>query len=371
VRDRSSAFETEIGRSLRGGRAGDGALSFSLAGLLDRLRGRPCAGSEVGPEEGRWGESFVAALAGHLRYAEETLFPALEEVGPGLAGDLEAWKQEHRVLHLNTRDLAARIREGDGERTRGAARSLLALTLEHLRTEAEGVDRIVRSLREPDVRQLSRALRPPPRCSAPDYEVDMDDTLLRYPKPIAGSLTLRPMRVSDEEALLAFFRRIPVDERQLFKDDVTRIAAIRGWVRNLDYSNILPLLALEGSRVVADATLHRDRRGWSRHVARIRVTLDPEYRRRGLARLLVQEFIDLAGPLQIGILQAEILDVQKNARRLFEDLGFQGVATLAQHAIDLTGRVHDVLIYTLTTIPPERLAPEARWQEADADVGGG
>ena len=146
---------------------------------------------------------------------------------------------------------------------------------------------------------------------------------------------------------------------------------IQGWIRHLNHTNILPLLAFEGSRIVADATLHRDRRGWARHVAKIRVTLDPDYRHRGLARALVQEFVDLAVPLKIAILQAEILEVQREARRLFEDMGFQGVATLPQHAIDLAGRVHDILIYSLTTSQPEKLAPEASLAEVDADVGGG
>lgn len=199
----------------------------------------------------------------------------------------------------------------------------------------------------------------------------MSQTLKQYPKEIAGGLKVRPMQVSDEAALLSFFKRIPVDERQLFKDDVTQVPVIQAWIRNLDYSNILPLLAFEGSRIVADATLHRDRRGWARHVAKIRVTLDPDFRRRGLARALVQEFIDLAGSLHVAILQAEILDVQREARLLFEEMGFQRAATLAQHAIDLAGRVHDVLIYSVTIFPPEKLAPEASLAEVDADVGGG
>ncbi|HXX94566.1 MAG TPA: GNAT family N-acetyltransferase [Planctomycetota bacterium] len=199
----------------------------------------------------------------------------------------------------------------------------------------------------------------------------MMDPLRRYPKRIADDLTLRPLEASDEAALTAFFKRIPVDERQLFKDDVTRSEVIRGWIRNLDYTNILPLLAFEGPRVIADATLHRDRRGWARHVAKIRLTLHPDYRHRGLAHMLVQEFIDLAEELNIAILQAEILDLQEEARDLFVGMGFQSVATLPQQAIDLAGVVHDLLIYSLTVTPPERLAPEAWLAEADADVGGG
>jgi len=197
------------------------------------------------------------------------------------------------------------------------------------------------------------------------------DPLSRYPKEVAGRLTLRPLEVTDRAALVEFFRGIPIDERQLFKDDLTRVAVIREWIEKLDYRNILPLLALEGPRIIADITLHRDRLGWARHVARIRLTLDPKHRRKGLARALVLEMVDLCRNVNIAILQAEVLDVQREARLLFEDLGFQCVATLPQHAIDLAGRVHDILVYAQTITPPESLAPEAKLTEAEADVGGG
>lgn len=199
----------------------------------------------------------------------------------------------------------------------------------------------------------------------------MSGLLSRYPRPLIGGLQLRPLKSSDETELVAFFKRIPVDERQLFKHDVTRPELIQGWSRNLDYSNILPLLAFDGDRVVADATLHRDRHGWSHHVAEVRITVDPACRGRGLGRALVGEFITLAPQLGVAILNARMLDVQKDARALFEHAGFFSMAVLPQHAIDLAGRVHDVLVYSITVLPPGRLAPEASWTEDRAEVGGG
>ena len=199
----------------------------------------------------------------------------------------------------------------------------------------------------------------------------MKTVLSRFPRKIDNGFVVRPMESADEASLVEFFRRIPVDERQLLKDDVTQSSVIREWIRNLDYTNILPLLVFKDRRVVADATLHRDKRGWSRHVAEVRVSLDPEFRGRGLARMLLQEFIDIGPDLHVAILNASVLDVQREARELVESLGFIQIASLPQHAIDLAGVVHDVLIYSTTLIPPERLAPEAAWTEAEADVGGG
>ncbi|MBI3857499.1 MAG: GNAT family N-acetyltransferase [Planctomycetes bacterium] len=199
----------------------------------------------------------------------------------------------------------------------------------------------------------------------------MNIPLERFPKALPGQLTLRPMNASDEAALIAFFKRIPVEERQLFREDVTRLSMIQGWIRNLDYGRVLPLLVFRGQRIVADATLHRDQGGWSRHLGKLRLTLDPEFRRQGLARRLLQELIALAKPLGVAVMEAEILDVQEQAALLLEDMGFQHVATLPQHAIDLAGRVHDLRVYSQTISLPEGLAPEAKLAEEDADVGGG
>jgi L-amino acid N-acyltransferase YncA len=199
----------------------------------------------------------------------------------------------------------------------------------------------------------------------------MEEYLKRYPRKAAGNLVIRPMEPRDEAALVSFFKRIPVDERQRFREDVTNSATIKGWIKNLNYAAVLPILVLEGDRVVADATLHRDRAGWSRHTAKVRITLDPDFRRRGVARALIQEFVELARPLRIAILNAEILAMQQGAIKLFESLGFVCVATLPQQALDLTGKPHDLAIYSHTVIQPEKLAPEASLSEADADVGGG
>lgn len=198
----------------------------------------------------------------------------------------------------------------------------------------------------------------------------MTEALKGYPRKVHDTFTLRPLEAGDENALVSFFKNIPVDERRLFKDDVTDTQVIHGWIQNLNYENILPMLAFDGSRIVADATLHRSRKGWSRHVGNVRVSLDPAYRRRGLARALIKEFVGLAEKLGIAILQAEVLDVQKGARALFEGQGFHCVATLPQNAIDLSGRVHDILVYHRAVTPPERMAPEASLKEGEADVGG-
>jgi ribosomal protein S18 acetylase RimI-like enzyme len=198
----------------------------------------------------------------------------------------------------------------------------------------------------------------------------MTDSLSRYPRN-EGGLVVRPLQAKDVKALADFFKRLPLEERQLFKHDVTQDAVVQRWIRSLDYEKVLPLVVLDGARIVADATLHRERRGWGRHVAKVRVALDPEYRRRGLGRLLVREFIELSPAMGIAILDAEVLSLQTGAFRLFESLGFHCVATLPQHAFDFAGRVHDIVVYSYTVTPPEKFTPGASLAEDEADIGGG
>jgi hypothetical protein len=44
-------------------------------------------------------------------------------------------------------------------------------------------------------------------------------------------VTLRPMVKEDKDRLLAFFRRLPPEDRQFLKDDVTRAEIIEAWAR--------------------------------------------------------------------------------------------------------------------------------------------
>jgi L-amino acid N-acyltransferase YncA len=199
----------------------------------------------------------------------------------------------------------------------------------------------------------------------------MAELLTRYPKKLPDGLQIRPLQPSDRESLGRFFRRLPLEERRLLKEDITDPAIVERFIRELNYEVVLPLVVVEGDRIVADATLHRDQRGWARHVARVRVTLDPEFRTRGLGRALIRELIELSRPLGIALLDAEVLSPQKDAIRLFEALEFECTATLQMHAFDQSGRPHDVLLFTYVVTPPERLMPGAQLREEETDVGGG
>lgn len=135
------------------------ALGKPLLGLLSRLRAYP-------PRDG-FGDAlsldadrFVETFAKHRRYADDILFPALRELEPGSACDLESFQGDHRSLQLHARDLALQIGDMGREEAYRSTRSVLVTLLDHLRRETEDVDRFVRSLEESDVRRLERTLDP-------------------------------------------------------------------------------------------------------------------------------------------------------------------------------------------------------------------
>ena len=178
--------------------------------------------------------------------------------------------------------------------------------------------------------------------------------LREFPKKVTlrdqTVVTLRPMVREDRDELLAFFRRLAPEDRQFLKDDVTRFEIIDAWACDLNYDRVLPILAEYEGQIVGDATLHREAYGWMRHVGEIRVVTDAYFRRRGLASAMAREIFYLA--LQFGLdkMVAEMVADQVAAIKVFEKLGFQKEARLANHVIDLQGRKHDVVIMT-TDIP--------------------
>jgi len=60
-----------------------------------------------------------------------------------------------------------------------------------------------------------------------------------------------------------------------FRQDVSRREVVQHWADTLDYGLVLPILALEGDRVVGDATLHRQKTGWKQRVGVVRVQIAP------------------------------------------------------------------------------------------------
>ena len=168
----------------------------------------------------------------------------------------------------------------------------------------------------------------------------------RYPQQVAlrdgRKVLLRPFAASDTDALFEFFQRLPVEYRRFAWDPVESRALIESWGQNIDYSKVLPLLALDGTRIIADATLHRREGGPLRLVGRVKWMIDPVFRGVGLGTLLVNHFIDYARSNGLRHLNCMLIsDLEADAVSTLQTLGFKADVS-PQYGTDPDGNQHDM-----------------------------
>ncbi len=169
-----------------------------------------------------------------------------------------------------------------------------------------------------------------------------------YPKLVPlkdGSIVrLRPMVVGDEDRVAAFYASVTPDDLLFLREDLTQPAIVRRWAADAGDASIFSLLAEEGDQIVGQASLHRNRPRWSNHVAEIQVVVAPSARGRGLGTSLTQEIFVTAVQEGIDKIIAEMTPQQKDARRVFEHLGFRAEGLLTRYVQDPTGNRHDIVI---------------------------
>ncbi len=176
----------------------------------------------------------------------------------------------------------------------------------------------------------------------------LDEILERYPKRVVlkgdNKYTVRPLGREDEKVFFQFFQAIPEREKLFIKHRVSDPKVIRQWCQKIDLGRILPLLALDGRKIVADASLHQQLGGWKRHIGRVSVLVHPQYRGQGLARWLVQELMEVARHNGLEKVEAEFIGDQATAIKMFGLLGFRTLVTLPDYVKDMQAIWHDYVL---------------------------
>lgn len=175
--------------------------------------------------------------------------------------------------------------------------------------------------------------------------------LNRYPHTITlkdgTELLVRAMNKQDDRALMDFFEGLKEADRLYLRNDVSSYRVVREWFNNLNYKRVFPLLAMQGDRIVANATLHRKPFGWMRHMGEVRIVVSPDFRKRGLASAMFTELIHTAVEAGLDKLTAEMAVSQVGPMEVFRKMGFREEATLEGYIKDAKGKVHDLLVMTL------------------------
>ncbi len=153
---------------------------------------------------------------------------------------------------------------------------------------------------------------------------------------------IRPFSERDVDALHEFFMRLPPQNRRFAWDRIEDKHTIEQWAQNIDYAKALPLLAFDGAKIVADATLHRRKGGPLRLVGRIKWLIEPEYRDVGLGSLLVNTFITIARENGLRYLNCFLIsDLEADAVEVLEQMGFSKFV-IPGYGTDPDGGQHDM-----------------------------
>jgi GNAT superfamily N-acetyltransferase len=175
----------------------------------------------------------------------------------------------------------------------------------------------------------------------------------RYPLEAAvrdgRRVLVRPFDGHDTQALYQFFQRLPEPTRRFAWDRIDDRRLIESWGQSLDYAKAFPLLAFDGKKIVADATLHRREGGPLRLVGRVKWLIDPEWRGVGLGSVLINHFIHLARENGLRHLTCMLIsDLERDAVETLTNLGFEAFE-IPGYGTDPDGAQHDMtkLIFKL------------------------
>lgn len=169
-------------------------------------------------------------------------------------------------------------------------------------------------------------------------------------------VVLRPMAQEDRDKLIDFFSRVDEKDLMFLRTDVRDPKIIDDWVKNIDYRRVFPLLAEVDGKIVGDATLHMRKLGWKRHLGNVRVVVTKEYQNKGLATLLINEIVELAGEFALEKLVAEIHLQAPAAIAVFKKAGFAAKAIFEDLVKDPSGKKGDLVVMVCDVQGRDRLA---------------
>lgn len=172
------------------------------------------------------------------------------------------------------------------------------------------------------------------------------------------SITVRMLQESDEPLLVEFMKSLPTDERAFFRDDVVDPSVIRDWVNNSDFDKVFPLVAFYEDKLAANWTLHMREHLWTRHLAKLRGVVHPDYRGMGIANAMVYELLTVAGNKNVERVVIELVANQKQLLERFKGIGFKVEAKMKNWVKDFHGNYRDLIILSMKCEPAWRKMEE-------------
>ena len=164
--------------------------------------------------------------------------------------------------------------------------------------------------------------------------------------PDGCQLALEYMRKEHLDAVVGFAKSLPEEDLLFLSMDITKPKVVKRWIKQIEKDRTRSLLAFDGERLVGYANVHRNPTPWLRRTGEIRVNIAPDFRSRGLGRLLIHRAFDLARDMELKKIIAQMTADQRSAQGVFRKLGFVPEAILADFVIDRNGSTRDLVMMT-------------------------
>ena len=163
------------------------------------------------------------------------------------------------------------------------------------------------------------------------------------------TVDLRPLATEDREQMIAFARALPEDDLLFLERDITQPAEVDAWIKEALEGRLVTLWLGKTTSLSAMRRLTGGACAGLRHVAELRVVVAQSARGIGIGRLLLELAFEMV--LDVGVTKviARMTPDQTGARSLFQRLGFAEEAVLRDHALDMNGLTHDLLVFSFHT----------------------
>ena len=142
--------------------------------------------------------------------------------------------------------------------------------------------------------------------------------------------------------VLAFAQSLPEDDRRFLKEDAADPGVVEKWARQ---SPVRRFLAWSDDAVVGYVALH-PLKGWSDHVAEMRVLVAPEAREHGIGQRLVRRALSAALESGTARVLVEVIADHDRTVAMLQANGFSPEALLTDHVRDRSGELRDLMVLT-------------------------
>jgi len=157
-------------------------------------------------------------------------------------------------------------------------------------------------------------------------------------------VVIRELRPDDLDRLMAFYRSLPLEDRQYLRVDVTDKKIVARRMNRVERGEDIRIVALLGEDIIVDGQLELSGEQWSKHQGEIRVIVSRDFQNAGLGTIMIRELYFIAVQRNLEILVARMMRPQMGAQKIFRKLGFKETQILPDFVRDLEGANQDLIV---------------------------